>query len=120
MVTGAHAGATVVDALQRRGTAPDLSGYRARWRADFGAELRDSVLVQRYLLTRPDRIGTLVRGAHRWPAVADTVVRYAMGLTPYHRARRDLLAKTPALALRLTAAHLLRTLSIDRARKILR
>jgi hypothetical protein len=68
------------------------------------------VLVQRYLLTHPDRIGMLVRGARRWPAVADTIVRYAMGLTSYHRARRDLLATTPALALRLTASHVLRTL----------
>jgi geranylgeranyl reductase family protein len=116
MVTGEHAGATVVDALgSRSARAPDLSGYPRRWRAEFGAELRDSVLIQRYLLTRPDRIGVLVRGARRWPVVADTVVRYAMGLTPYHRARRDLLATTPALALRLAASHVVRTLSIDRA-----
>jgi hypothetical protein len=52
----------------------------------------------------------LVRGARRWPAVADTIVRYAMGLTSYHRARRDLLATTPALALRLTASHIVRSL----------
>jgi flavin-dependent dehydrogenase len=116
MVTGEHAATTVVDALgSRRTRAPDLSGYPSRWRSEFGAELRDSVLIQRYLLARPDRIGTLVRGARRWPAVADTVVRYAMGLTPYHRARRNLLAATPALALRLAASQVVRTLSIDRA-----
>ncbi len=111
MVTGEQAATTVVDALGSRRTGPpDLSGYRSRWRAEFGAELRDSVLIQRYLLTRPDRIGALVRGARRWPAVADTVVRYAMGLTPYRRARRDLLATTPALAVRLTASHVVRLL----------
>jgi geranylgeranyl reductase family protein len=111
MATGEHAAATAADALgRRRGLLPDLSGYRARWRADFGAELRDSVLIQRYLFARRDRIGTLVRGARRFPAVADAIVRYAMGLVPYQRARRDLLMTTPALALRLTASHIARTL----------
>lgn len=116
MVTGEHAGGTILDALDRpRGRPPDLSGYPARWRADFGAELRDSVLIQRYLLTRPDRIGALVRGARRWPQVADAVVRYAMGLVSYHRARRDVLMTTPALAVRLAASYALRTLRVDRA-----
>lgn len=114
MVTGEHAGTTIVDALgSRRGRPPDLSGYPARWQADFGAELRDSVLIQRYLLTRPDRIGALVRGARRWPQVADAVVRYAMGLVSYHRARRDVLMTTPAIAVRLAASYALRTLRLD-------
>jgi flavin-dependent dehydrogenase len=117
MVTGEHAGAAAVDAFGSRRTPerPDISRYSNRWRTEFGAELRDSVLIQRYLLTRPDRIGTMVRGARRWPVVADTIVRYAMGLTSYRQARRDLLARAPALAVRLAASHVLRSLSIDPA-----
>jgi geranylgeranyl reductase family protein len=115
MLTGEHAARTMADALQSRRDPPDLSAYPRRWRSDFGAELRDSVLVQRYLLTRPDRIGALVRGARRWPHVANAVVRYAMGHVSYQRARRDVLMTAPALALRLGVSHLLRSLRAGRA-----
>ena len=55
------------------------AGYQRLWRGEIGGELRDAVLVQRHLLTTPDRINRLIGAAHRAPHVADAIIRYAMG-----------------------------------------
>jgi geranylgeranyl reductase family protein len=90
MVTGELAAHAVLEG--------DLRSYERRWRKEIGAELRDAVLVQRHLLTRPDRIDALVRAARERPAVADVVVRYAMGEVPYAVARRRVLWSAPLAA----------------------
>jgi geranylgeranyl reductase family protein len=93
MVTGDLAASAVV-----RG---DLAGYKRAWWQEIGGELRDAVLVQRYLLTAPPRIDALVDSARRRPHLADVLIRYAMGEVPYAAARRRVLLGAPAAAARL-------------------
>jgi geranylgeranyl reductase family protein len=88
----------------RSAAAGTTDGYERSWRAEIGAELRDAVLVQRHLLTIPERIDALVGAARRAPAVADLLIRYAMGEVSYFKARRRVLLRAPLLALRLFIA----------------
>jgi geranylgeranyl reductase family protein len=97
MVTGDLAGRALAAAGAR--------AFERLWRAEIGAELRDSVLVQRDLLTTPSRIDRLIRAAHGAPTVAALIVRYAMGEVSYSTARRRLLLGSPRAALRLTLRH---------------
>jgi geranylgeranyl reductase family protein len=93
MVTGDLAAAAVA-----RGVT---EGYEPSWRRTIGAELRDAVFVQRYLLSVPARIDALVEAARRRPQVADLLVRYAMGEVPYAAARRRVILSAPRAAVRL-------------------
>jgi geranylgeranyl reductase family protein len=93
MVTGELAGRAAVT-----GTT---SVYERAWRREIGAELRDAVLVQRHLLTRPARIDGLIAAARRAPEMASLLVRYAMGEVSYRSTRRRLLFRSPLLGLRL-------------------
>jgi flavin-dependent dehydrogenase len=97
MVTGALAGQALA------GAGP--GAFERAWRAEIGGELRDSVLVQRDLLTTPTRIDRLIRAAHGAPGVAALIVRYAMGEVSYASARRRLLLGSPMAAFRLTLRH---------------
>jgi geranylgeranyl reductase family protein len=96
MVSGELAGRTAAGATTR--------GYERRWRREIGAELRDSVVVQRHLLTTPRRINALIGAARGAPEVVDLLIRYAMGEVSYFHARRRLLLRSPRLALRLFMA----------------
>src|SRR6185503_5974977 len=87
-----------------------LAGAGARtferlWRDEIGGELRDAVLVQRDLLTTPERIDRLVAGARDAPDLAAHVIQYAMGGISYQSARRRLLAAAPLAAVRLFIRH---------------
>lgn len=86
-------------AVALRGEGP--AAYQDLWRREVGAELRDSVLVQRDLLTHPARVDAVVAGASRNPDLAGLLVRYAMGEVSYRTARRRLLLASPAAAVRL-------------------
>jgi geranylgeranyl reductase family protein len=81
--------------------------YESRWRAEIGAELRDSVLIQRYLFREAARIEGIVRGADAFPEVAQMIIAYATGALSYGQARRRLLAQFPSVALRLARIALL-------------
>ena len=98
MVTGDLGGRAIAGAGART--------FERLWRNEIGGELRDSVLVQRDLLTTPERIDRLIRAAHGAPTVAALIVRYAMGEVSYAAARRRLLLGSPMAALRLTLRHL--------------
>jgi flavin-dependent dehydrogenase len=96
---------------------PGLAAYEPLWRQEIGAELRDAVLVQRDLLGCPDRIETVVEGARSAPAMADLVIRYAMGEVSYASARRRLLLSAPMTALRLVLSHFRRERGLSSARE---
>ena len=94
--------AMVTGDLAGRAAATGTTGaYERNWRREIGAELRDAVLVQRHLLTTPERIDAVLRAARRAPGVADTLIRYAMGEVSYFAARRRVLLRSPLLAVRL-------------------
>jgi geranylgeranyl reductase family protein len=75
--------------------------YERGWRGEIGAELRDSVLIQKYLFRDAARIDGVVGGASNHREVADLIIGYAMGTLPYRKARRRLLAQFPRVAWRL-------------------
>ncbi len=75
--------------------------YDSAWRREIGGELRDSVLIQKYLFHEPDRIEGVISGANVFPDVAQMIIAYATGTLSYPAARRRLLSKFPRVAVRL-------------------
>jgi flavin-dependent dehydrogenase len=75
--------------------------YARAWRREIGAELRDSVLIQKYLFHSPARMDRVVRGARTRPVFSETLVDYASGRLSYRAARRRLLWHFPRLLPRL-------------------
>jgi flavin-dependent dehydrogenase len=68
---------------------------------EIGAELRDSVLIQRYLFGDRRRIARAIEGSHRAPDLTRLIVNFAQGRLGYGALRRKLLTRTPLLAARL-------------------
>jgi flavin-dependent dehydrogenase len=96
MVTGDLAAAAILRGAPRT--------YERAWRREIGAELADSITVQRYLFGRPGRVDRMVRGARESPDLALALVDYAMARLSYRAARRRLLMRSPRLLLSLLAA----------------
>jgi hypothetical protein len=69
--------------------------------AEIGAELRDSVLLQRYMFADRRRIAALIAGAGRAPGMSRAVLDFVIGRIGYGALRRRLLARSPGLAARL-------------------
>lgn len=78
------------------------AAYPALWRREIGVELRDAVLVQRYLLSRPERIDRAIAAGSR-SAFTDLIVGYGAGHAPYRTVRRALLRRSPLLWPKLAA-----------------
>lgn len=103
MVTGDLAAGAIL-AARRDGVIFPSGARRAyvrAWKKEIGAELRDSVLVQRYLFPSPERMDHVVRGANTRPEFSRILVDYAMGNLSYPAARRRLLWQFPRLLPRL-------------------
>jgi geranylgeranyl reductase family protein len=75
--------------------------YRRACDYEIGSELRDSVLVQRYLFANRLRMGRMIRNADRHPATVRALLDYAIGRRSYASIRRRMLTRSPQLALRL-------------------
>lgn len=88
-----------LDDPRRGGTA--ARRYEDAWRKEIGAELRDALLIQRYLFRDPSRIDGVVRNAEAHRDLADLIIAYASGSVPYLVARRRILARFPRLVWRL-------------------
>jgi geranylgeranyl reductase family protein len=64
MVTGRHAGEVAAEAVTRGdGSAARLAEYEARWQAEIGDELADSVRIQRRLFGNPALADAVIRAA---------------------------------------------------------
>jgi len=99
MVTGELAGTAVVKA---DGDAGNLAvRYIRACAREIGAELRDSVLLQRYLFADRRRIARIINGAAYEPALTRTILDWLVGRVPYARARRAVVRKAPMVAVRL-------------------
>ena len=68
---------------------------------EIGTELRDSVLIQRYLFGDRRRIARVITGAVGSPGMTRLILDFAVGHLGYHDLRRRLLMRAPALAARL-------------------
>jgi geranylgeranyl reductase family protein len=115
MVSGDLAARTIIECDERRragragpfGPAEksDLAtAYRRACDREIGRELRDSVLIQRYLFSNPRRISRMIRGAPRHDAITNLILDYAIGRRTYGAVRRRVLVRSPYLALSLIAA----------------
>jgi geranylgeranyl reductase family protein len=99
MVTGDLAAGAVLEARREGVVSPARArrAYVRAWRREIGAELRDSVIIQKYLLHSPSRMDRVVRGARRRPEFSAILVDYASGRISYRVARRRLLWHFPKL-----------------------
>lgn len=68
---------------------------------EIGAELRDSVVIQRYLFADRRRIAEIIDGAHREQTVTRLILDLAVGRRSYREIRRRMLMRAPRLAGRL-------------------
>jgi flavin-dependent dehydrogenase len=103
MVSGELAARAIIDG------APDASladRYRRAVNDEIGHELRDSVLIQRYLFADDRRIARAVRGARREQGTTRLIVDLATGRRSYRAVRRRILTRSPWLAGRMLLEYL--------------
>src|SRR5437588_529257 len=103
MVSGDLAARSVVDNGNARRARHVAARYRRACSREIGRELRDSVLIQRYLFSNPRRIKEMVDAAPRHQAITNLILDYAIGRREYRSLRRRLLAHAPHLAVSLIA-----------------
>jgi flavin-dependent dehydrogenase len=111
MVTGELAGRAI--ARDTRDPAAAVSAYVRACDAEIGTELRDSILIQRYLFADRRRIAQVVRGAGRERTSARLILDLAIGRRSYRDVRRRVLARSPGLLARM-ALQKLRNRSLPR------
>ncbi|HEY4352693.1 MAG TPA: hypothetical protein VGN31_15785, partial [Paraburkholderia sp.] len=75
--------------------------YERLWRAEMGVELRDAVIIQRFLFADHARVDRLVRAGRALPWIGPLIVDYAAGRLSYLDARRRVLSASPRTAARL-------------------
>jgi len=98
MISGELAARAVLTAGTSGGAG---RAYDRLWRAEIGAELRDAVLIQRFLFADPTRVNRVVHAGRALPWLAELIVDYAAGRVSYRAARRRVLAASPKTAARL-------------------
>ena len=98
MVSGDLAAKTVVKSAD-----PASLGRRYAAACDYeiGTELRDSVMIQRYLFADRRRIGHIIGGADREITTTRLIIDCMVGRRSYRAVRWRLLARSPKLAGRL-------------------
>jgi flavin-dependent dehydrogenase len=99
MVSGELAARAIVGAAGRIDRmAP---AYAAACARDIGAELRDSVLIQRYLFGHSARVRAVIEGARRERALVRLILEFAVGRRSYRDLRRRIFARAPSFAVRM-------------------
>ena len=100
MVSGELA-ATAVIATEPCAIRSLASRYGRAVDDEIGAELRDSVLIQRYLFADRRRIAKVVAGARHAADLTGLILDFAVGGMTYRVLRRHMFAQAPLLASRL-------------------
>ena len=103
MVSGDRAARAVIEGGEHR--AAEL--YRRGVDYEIGSELRDSVLIQRYLFANPRRISRVIRGANREQAITRLILELAIGRRSYSSVRRRILTRAPLMAAQLLLGRIL-------------
>ena len=96
MVSGELAAKSVIG-MPARSVSTLVRRYRTACDHEIGAELRDSVLIQRYLFADRRRIARVIEGARRAPAATRLIVDFVSGRIRYPELRRRLLLHAPGL-----------------------
>ncbi len=112
MVSGDLAATAIIQAAGPQ----DLADRYARAvDREIGPELRDSVLIQRYLFARRGRISRVIKGARTHAATTRLILEYVRGLRTYEDLRWRMVARSPRLAARLVWERLVHSSSgLDR------
>jgi len=76
--------------------------YSQKVDREIGTELRDSILIQRYMFADRRRISRVIDGATHHPATIRLILDFAQGRSQYRELRRRILARSPVLAARVT------------------
>jgi flavin-dependent dehydrogenase len=97
MVSGDLAAVSVAETLARR--QPANVSYRDRWTAEIGAELAESVVLQRLLFEDARRIDALVKATAKRTPLVDAVTRWARGLETYTALRRQIVLRNPLVGI---------------------
>jgi len=105
MVSGELAGAAIAES---RTVAEAGRRYDRLWQREMGAELRDSVFIQRYLFGKHERVDRLVRLGNIAGWFSKAVIDYTAGHRSYRQVRRSVMLETP-----VKAAGLLLNLIVD-------
>jgi flavin-dependent dehydrogenase len=102
MVSGDLAARTIASFSQGRSTTVDLARpYRRALNKEIGAELRDSVLIQRYLFGDRRRIAAAIAEAPRQAAMTRLILDFIIGRRSYRDVRRRMFMRAPLLASKL-------------------
>jgi flavin-dependent dehydrogenase len=99
MVSGELAARAVVSTA--RNPAAMARQYCHACDYEIGSELRDSVLIQRFLFADRRRISRVIGGAHREAALTRLLLDFVAAGGSYRQLRRRLLGRSPMLAGRL-------------------
>jgi len=99
-------GELAADAILSRDPRPLADRYRRAVDREIGDELRDSVLLQRYLFADRRRLLAMIKGAAREAALTRLILDFIVGRMSYRTLRRRMLARSPLLAARMLWAHL--------------
>jgi flavin-dependent dehydrogenase len=91
--------------------------YRRACDYEIGAELRDSVRIQRYLFADRRRIAQVISGANRERSSTRLILDFAMGRRTYRDMRRRFLVRMPWLAGRLIWEQLLEKTVVEGRRR---
>jgi geranylgeranyl reductase family protein len=100
MVSGDLAARTIAD-TPASALASLAVRYRRACEREIGTELRDSVLIQRYLFGDRRRVARVIAGVPHAPAMTRAVLDYATGRLDYQTLRRRIVLRAPLFAVRL-------------------
>jgi len=100
MVSGDLAARTITS-TPARARAKLARRYQRAVQREIGAELRDSVLIQRYLFADRRRIADVINGASQEPELTRLILDFAVGRLSYSALRWRVLGRVPRLAAHL-------------------
>jgi len=100
MVSGDLAARTITS-TPARARAKLARRYHRAVQREIGAELRDSVLIQRYLFADRRRIADVINGASQEPELTRLILDLAVGRLSYSALRWRVLGRVPRLAAHL-------------------
>jgi flavin-dependent dehydrogenase len=106
MISGELAARAIAAPETLSDPAATRRAYDRLWRGEIGGELRDAVLIQRYLFASHDRVNRVLRAGRTQPWLADTVLAFTRGELSYASMRWRLLRKFPLSLVRLAGQYL--------------
>jgi geranylgeranyl reductase family protein len=101
MVSGELAGRAIAATGVAASTRRIGDAYERAWRREIGAELRDAVLVQKYLFSSHARVANVVNGASASSSLTALILDYFKGRVSYGALRRRMMLRFPMTIVRL-------------------